>query len=103
MAEQTATRRAASDEKAAAAWAMYESRKAGLDESYAADLYFRLVDRALDRITGDAWDFALVVTQRRALADTSLQATAGPAAQWLRIAQAFAGEPPPQRSGVRAE
>lgn len=60
-------------------------------------------EAALDRITGDAWDFALVVTQRRALADTSLQATAGAAAQWLRIAQAFAGDPPPQRSGVRAE
>lgn len=54
-------------------------------------------EQAVDRISGDAWDFALVVTQRRALAETSLQATAGLATQWLRIAQAFAGDPTARR------
>lgn len=44
------------------------------------------------RITGSAEDFALVVTQRRDLADTDLVAT-GEAATWLPFAQAFAGPP----------
>ena len=48
---------------------------------------------AADRITGSAIDFALVVTQRRHRADTSLLATPGAAEHWLEIAQAFAGEP----------
>ncbi len=48
-------------------------------------------DESAARITGDAWDFALVVTQRRHLTDTNLLATPGPAAKWLSIAQAFAG------------
>ena len=48
---------------------------------------------AADRITGSAEEFCLVATQRRKPADTSLQ-TEGPlAAEWLSIAQAFAGEP----------
>lgn len=46
---------------------------------------------AADRVTGQANDFALVVTQRRHRADTTLQATPGAAEQWLQIAQAFAG------------
>ena len=45
------------------------------------------------RVVGDAWDFALVVTQRRPLTRTRLVATPGVAAQWLTIAQAFAGGP----------
>jgi uncharacterized protein (TIGR03084 family) len=43
------------------------------------------------RITGIANDFALVVTQRRHLFDTALQVTTGAAAEWMSIAQAFAG------------
>ena len=46
---------------------------------------------AADRVTGTANDFALVVTQRRHRADTTLTATSGSAEQWLQIAQAFAG------------
>lgn len=49
-------------------------------------------DSDLGRITGSAEDFCLVVTQRRDLADTGLQAT-GEAATWLTFAQAFAGAP----------
>lgn len=50
-------------------------------------------ERSPDRITGDAWNFALVVTQRRPMGEAHLQATPGPAAGWLTIAQAFAGPP----------
>lgn len=50
-------------------------------------------DDAADRITGSALDFALVATQRRQPGGTSLT-TEGPlAAEWLSIAQAFAGAP----------
>jgi uncharacterized protein (TIGR03084 family) len=48
---------------------------------------------AADRVTGQANDFALVVTQRRHRADTTLEATPGPAEDWLQVAQAFAGAP----------
>lgn len=50
-----------------------------------------------DRVIGSAEDFALVVTQRREVADTGLVAT-GEAAHWLTFAQAFAGAP----KGARA-
>lgn len=46
---------------------------------------------AADRVTGSALDFALLVTQRRHFDDTSLTATPGAAADWVSIAQAFAG------------
>lgn len=50
-------------------------------------------DEADDRVTGPAEDFCLVVTQRRAVADTAL-AVSGPAAEdWMAKAQAFAGPP----------
>jgi hypothetical protein len=50
-------------------------------------------DGANDVVRGPALDFCLVVTQRRHPADTGLE-TAGPvAAEWLSIAQAFAGPP----------
>ena len=52
---------------------------------------------APDRVTGDAVDFCLVVTQRRHVDDTRLAATPGPARQWLEIAQAFAGPAGPGR------
>ena len=48
---------------------------------------------AADRVTGPALDFCLVVTQRRNLADTGLQVTGPAAAEWITIAQAFAGAP----------
>src|SRR5262249_21021080 len=50
------------------------------------------------QIRGPALDFCLVVTQRRHVADTALVATPGPAAEWLPIAQAFAGPPGEGRS-----
>jgi uncharacterized protein (TIGR03084 family) len=50
-------------------------------------------DGASDRVTGPALDFCLVVTQRRHVADTALRADGPLAAEWLSIAQAFAGSP----------
>lgn len=48
---------------------------------------------ATDRVTGPALDFALVVTRRTRVGDTAL-VTEGPvAAEWMQIAQAFAGPP----------
>ena len=46
---------------------------------------------AADRVTGTALDFCLVVTQRRHRTDTGLVITGQTAAQWIAIAQAFAG------------
>jgi uncharacterized protein (TIGR03084 family) len=48
---------------------------------------------AADRVRGPALDFALVVTQRRNLADTALEITGDVASRWMGIAQAFAGPP----------
>jgi len=48
---------------------------------------------ATDRITGSAEEFSLVATQRRQPASTSLVTEGQLAAEWLSIAQAFAGEP----------
>jgi len=45
------------------------------------------------RVTGSAEDFCLLVTQRRHVDDTGLEYTAGPIADWLHMAQCFAGEP----------
>lgn len=48
---------------------------------------------AANRVTGSALDFCLVVTQRRHPQDTDV-ITSGPvAAEWISIAQAFAGPP----------
>ncbi len=52
---------------------------------------------AADRVSGDALDFALVVTQRRHLVDTALEVEGPLAAEWMAIAQAFAGPPGPGR------
>ncbi|MEO5724077.1 MAG: TIGR03084 family metal-binding protein [Ilumatobacteraceae bacterium] len=46
-----------------------------------------------DSVTGSAIDFCLAVTQRRALADTSLTIRGASAVEWMSIAQAFAGGP----------
>jgi uncharacterized protein (TIGR03084 family) len=48
-------------------------------------------------VTGPALDFCLVMVQRRNLADTSLVVTGDLAAEWMSIAQAFAGPPGPGR------
>lgn len=48
---------------------------------------------ATEFVRGPAEDFCLLVTQRRNLADTALQYSGGAAAEWLAIAQCFAGEP----------
>jgi len=48
-------------------------------------------DDATQRVTGSAWDFALLVTQRRHRADLALYAEGADADRWLDVAQAFAG------------
>jgi uncharacterized protein (TIGR03084 family) len=48
---------------------------------------------APDRVTGSAWDFALLVTQRAHRADLDLHAEGAGADAWLDVAQAFAGPP----------
>jgi uncharacterized protein (TIGR03084 family) len=46
-----------------------------------------------DRVSGDALDFCLVVTQRLPLADTALDVVGDAAASWMGVAQIFAGAP----------
>ena len=46
---------------------------------------------AAQRVTGSAYDFCLLVTQRTHRADTDLVAFGEDAERWLGIAQAFAG------------
>lgn len=56
-----------------------------------------------DLVRGPAEEFCLVVTQRRHLADTSLEVEGVTARAWLSIAQAFAGGPTttsPGRAGA---
>ena len=48
---------------------------------------------AAQRVTGSAYDFCRLVTQRVHRDDTDLVATGDDAAHWLTIAQAFAGPP----------
>lgn len=48
---------------------------------------------AAQTVRGPAYDFCLRVTQRRHLDDLALEADGQDAAQWLEIAQAFAGPP----------
>jgi uncharacterized protein (TIGR03084 family) len=50
-------------------------------------------DGAADAVRGPAFDFALVVTQRRHPDDTALEVTGPVATEWMSIAQAFAGPP----------
>jgi uncharacterized protein (TIGR03084 family) len=52
---------------------------------------------APDTVTGPALDFCLAVTQRRHVDDTALRITGPVAAEWMGIAQAFAGPPGPGR------
>ena len=63
-------------------------------------------------VSGSALDFCLVVTQRRNMADTQLEVVGDAAAEWMSIAQAFAGGvgvgraagqfPEPRATGRRA-
>jgi uncharacterized protein (TIGR03084 family) len=46
---------------------------------------------AADRVTGSAHGFCLLVAQRRNIADTDVVATGSVAAEWLSLAQCFAG------------
>jgi uncharacterized protein (TIGR03084 family) len=48
---------------------------------------------ARDRIRGTARDFCLVVTHKRHVRDTDLVVDGDAAAEWMSIAQAFAGPP----------
>jgi uncharacterized protein (TIGR03084 family) len=48
---------------------------------------------AVDRITGPALDFALLITQRRHPDDLALVVTGPVAREWVGIGQAFAGKP----------
>lgn len=54
-------------------------------------------EEAADRVRGPALDFCLVATQRRHVDDTALEAEGPVAAEWLRLAQAFAGPAGPGR------
>ena len=60
-------------------------------------------ERAADTVRGPALDFCLVVTQRRNLADTALRAGGPVAAEWMTLAQAFAGAPGPGRPPAASE
>jgi uncharacterized protein (TIGR03084 family) len=50
-------------------------------------------DQAVQRVTGPAVDFCLLVTKRRHRDDLALTATGADADRWLDIAQAYAGPP----------
>jgi uncharacterized protein (TIGR03084 family) len=54
-------------------------------------------EHAVNRVTGPALDFCMIVTQRRHRADTEIRAQGQVADRWLSIAQAFAGPPGPGR------
>ena len=57
---------------------------------------------AVDRISGPAADFCLVVTQRRHVTDTELVVLGPVAAQWMSVAQVYAGAPAPGRPASAA-
>ncbi len=50
-------------------------------------------DDADDLVRGSALDFCLVVVQRRHVDDTELEVRGPAASEWMRVAQAYAGEP----------
>ncbi|MCL4443129.1 MAG: TIGR03084 family metal-binding protein [Actinobacteria bacterium] len=54
-------------------------------------------DDASNSVHGTALDFCLIVTERRNLADVSLEIKGDDALEWMKIAQAFAGPPGPGR------
>ena len=57
------------------------------------DLFEHGPQDASQSVSGSAYDFALLVTQRAHRADLDLTATGPDADTWLDIAQAFAGPP----------
>ena len=57
---------------------------------------------AVDRVTGNALDFCLLVTQRRHRSQTGLAAEGPVADAWLDLAQAYAGAPGPGRPPAEA-
>ncbi len=57
-------------------------------------------DDAQQRVTGSAYGFCLLVTQRVHRDDTDLQSVGADAEHWLGIAQAFAGPPGPGREAA---
>ena len=60
-------------------------------------------EEATQTVTGSAYDFCLLVTQRVHRADTDLVATGADADRWLDIAQCFAGPPGEGRRSVVEE
>ena len=58
-------------------------------------------DDAADKVSGDAYEFCLAVTQRRFHTETGLSVVGPLATGWMDIAQAFAG-PPTDAEGRRA-
>jgi uncharacterized protein (TIGR03084 family) len=50
-------------------------------------------ENSAERVTGDGWDFALLVTRRRHRSDVNVTADGPAADHWLDIVQAFAGTP----------
>ncbi|MFP3991716.1 TIGR03084 family metal-binding protein [Streptomyces sp. E11-3] len=56
---------------------------------------------AAQRVTGPAYDFCLLVTQRAHRADLAVRAEGADADRWLDIAQAFAGPPGKGRAPKR--
>jgi uncharacterized protein (TIGR03084 family) len=57
---------------------------------------------AVDLVRGPALDFCLLVTQRRHRDDLALEISGPVAAEWMSIAQAFAGTPGPGRTPLSA-
>lgn len=57
------------------------------------DLWTWGPEDAVERVTGDGYDFALLVSRRRHRDDVDVQAEGADAEHWLTIAQAFAGLP----------
>jgi len=66
------------------------------------DLWAWGPEEAGQSVTGTAYDFCLLVTQRVHRADTALVATGPGADRWLDIAQCFAGPPGQGRSPGRS-
>ncbi|MDT0438119.1 MULTISPECIES: TIGR03084 family metal-binding protein [Streptomyces] len=61
------------------------------------DLWVSGPEDAVQRVTGPALDFCLLVTQRAHRADLAVTAVGPDADRWLDIAQSFAGPPGPGR------
>jgi uncharacterized protein (TIGR03084 family) len=71
-----------------------DSRSSRVELTAPGDELWTWGDETSDqRVLGDAVDFCLVVTQRRALSDSQLTVAGDSATTWMRIAQAFAGAP----------